>query len=145
LGCQNIKTYIQSGNAVFDTKVKNKNKIADEIGSRILEVCGFKPKIFLLKIEELQEAVRNNPFETGDGKTLHFFFLSSQPDPANLEKLTAIKSHSEEFKLEQNVFYLYAPYGIGMSKLAAKAEQALGVPVTARNWNTINKLIEMTK
>ncbi|MGD8940251.1 MAG: hypothetical protein PVJ72_12780, partial [Gammaproteobacteria bacterium] len=61
------------------------------------------------------------------------------------EKLIAVKSKSEEFKLHKNVFYLYAPDGIGRSKLAAKVEQCMGLPVTARNWNTVNKLISMVK
>jgi uncharacterized protein (DUF1697 family) len=55
------------------------------------------------------------------------------------------KSKSEEFKLNKNIFYLYAPDGVGRSKLAAKVEQALGVSVTARNWNTVSKLIAMVK
>ena len=43
----------------------------------------------------------------------------------------------------KNIFYLYAPEGIGRSRQAAKGEQGLGVPVTARNWNTVRKLLEM--
>ena len=47
--------------------------------------------------------------------------------------------------LSNNVFYLYAPDGIGRSKLAADAEKALGVPITARNWNTVSALISMAE
>ena len=76
---------------------------------------------------------------------MHFFFLESFPNTSNLEGLTAIKTDSEEFKLQNNIFYLYAPDGIGRSKLAAKVEQKLGVELTARNWNTVSKLSEMIK
>ena len=62
-----------------------------------------------------------------------------------LDGLVNVKSNAEEFKLINNIFYLYAPDGIGRSKLAALIEQNMGVPVTARNWNTISRLISMAK
>ena len=104
---------------------------------------GFEPKVLLLESADLFAAVDNNPFETKNGKALHFFFLTSHPEAPDLEQLAAVKSGSEEFKLVGNIFYLYTPDGMGRSKLAAKVEQHLGVPVTARNWNTISKLISI--
>jgi uncharacterized protein (DUF1697 family) len=145
MGCENVKTYIQSGNAVFRTKESKTKRIAEEIGSKILASHGFRPKVLLLGVSELEEAIINNPFRTEDGKALHFFFLESTPLKPDLEILENIKSGSEEFRLNKNLFYLYAPDGIGRSKLAAKVEQALGVPATGRNWNTINILIAMAK
>lgn len=145
IGCTNVKTYIQSGNAVFRNKKKSANKISREIGSRILESHGFEPRVLLLEISELHEAIENNQFNTEAGKALHFFFLDSHPVHPNLERLMAAKSKSEEFKLHNKVFYLYAPEGVGRSKLAAKVEPCLGVPVTARNWNTVSKLMSMVQ
>jgi uncharacterized protein (DUF1697 family) len=144
-GCERVKTYIQSGNAVFRTKRNRTKRIAEEISSKILESHGFKSKVLLLGISELEEAIANNPFKTEDGKALHFFFLESTPIKPDLDGLANIKSNSEEFNLNRNILYLYAPNGVGRSKLAAKVEQVLGVPVTARNWNTISRLIEMVK
>jgi uncharacterized protein (DUF1697 family) len=145
MGCENIRTYIQSGNAVFRAKKEKAGSIAGEISSRVLESRGFMPKVLLLELSELQDAVENNPFNIEDGKALHFFFLNSHPDNPDLKKLMAVKSRSEEFQLHKKVFYLYAPDGIGRSKLAVKVEQCLGTPVTARNWNTVNKLVSMVK
>jgi uncharacterized protein (DUF1697 family) len=101
--------------------------------------------VLLLKVSELEDAIENNPFKTLEGKTLHFFFLESTPVKPDIDGLSNIKTNSEEFNLNKNIFYLYAPDGIGRSKLAAKVEHALGVPVTARNWNTVSKLIAMVK
>lgn len=145
MGCEKINTYIQSGNVVFQSKEKQSSKIAGEISSKILESHGFEPKVLLLEIAELQDAIKNNPFETEDGKALHFFFLDSHPKDPDLERLMAVKLKSEEFSLNKNIFYLYTPDGIGRSKLAAKVEQCMGVPVTARNLNTVSKLIAMVK
>jgi uncharacterized protein (DUF1697 family) len=143
MGCTNVKTYIQSGNVVFQNEKMQSDKIAQEISSEIKKHHEFEPKVLLLKQAELQQAVDNNPFDTKEGRALHFFFLDSYPKHADLERLVAVKSQSEKFKLIDEVFYLYAPEGIGRSKLAAKVEQCLGVPVTARNWNTVNKLFSM--
>jgi uncharacterized protein (DUF1697 family) len=145
MGCEKVKTYVQSGNAVFRAKENQTKKIAEEISSKILESHGFKPKVLLIEATELENAVKNNPFKTTEGKTLHLFFLESTPVEPNLDELEDVKSNTEEFKLGKNIFYLYAPDGIGRSKLAAKVEKVLGVPVTARNWNTVSKLFAMVK
>lgn len=143
IGCEKVRTYINSGNVVFQRRKTSSDKLAGEISSKISEGYGFKPKVLVLEIAELQAAIENNPFKTENGKVLHFFFLDSLPEKPDLVKLAAIKSNSEQFKLINNIFYLYAPDGVGHSKLAAKVEQCLRVPVTARNWNTVSKLISM--
>ena len=145
MGYKNVMTYIQSGNVVFQSIKKCTKNTAKDISAKILECHGFEPKVLLLEKSELQNSVDNNPFKSKTGKTLHFFFLESRPQKPDLEKLLAVKSKSEEFELVKNVFYLYAPDGIGRSALASNVEKCLGVPVTARNWNTVSKLITMVK
>lgn len=145
MGCEDIKTYIQSGNVVFRSKKKKSNKAPKEISSKILDSRGFEPKVLLFEISDFKKAIENCPFKTENGKTLHFYFLDSPPNKPDIEGLTALQSKSEEFKLNKNIFYLYAPDGIGRSKLAAKVERCLGVSATARNWNTVRKLMSMAK
>lgn len=140
MGYANVQTYLQSGNVVFQSRKQIGAKHAAEIGRSILEEKGFAPTVLLLSAEELQRTLANNPFATRNGKALHCFFLESQPRRPNHERLNALKAESEAFKLGEKVFYLYAPEGVGRSKLAASVEKALGVPVTARNWNTVSKL-----
>jgi uncharacterized protein (DUF1697 family) len=145
LGCSNIKTYIQSGNVVFQLAEEKSDNIVEKLSQKILEHYQFEPMVLLIKPTDLDDAVKNNPFNTKDGKALHFFFLGSGSEAPDLEKAAAIKTSSEAFSLIKEVFYLYAPDGIGHSKLAAKVEQILGVPVTARNWNTVNKLMSIVQ
>jgi uncharacterized protein (DUF1697 family) len=57
-----------------------------------------------------------------------------------MEALAAKKTNSERFWLAKSVLYLHAPEGVGRSKLARDAERHLGVPATARNWRTVEKL-----
>jgi uncharacterized protein (DUF1697 family) len=132
MGCEKVKTYIQSGNVVFKNDKQHSIEIAREISAEILESHGFEAKVILLDTTELRYAIENNPFKTTDGKALHFFFLDSHPEHPDLDRLMSAKAKSEEFKLDKNIFYLYAPDGIGRSKLAVKIEQ-----------NTVKKLIEM--
>ena len=145
LGYSNVQTYIQSGNAVFQSKKKIEKNGAGDIGREILKKKGFEPKILLLSSKELQDVIKDNPFSTDVGKALHFFFLDSQPKEPNLERLESLKVESEEFKMAKSVFYLYAPDGVGRSKLAAAVEKTIDVPVTARNWNTVSKLKSMVE
>ena len=72
-------------------------------------------------------------------------FLASAPEKPNLKALERLKSASERFQLIDKVFYLYAPDGIGKSRLAANVERLLRVPMTDRNWRTVCKIREMAE
>ena len=147
LGCQNIQTYIQSGNAVFESVTSDTARLAKSISAEVEKRRGFAPHILLLKLEQLKKAIANNPFPEGekDPKTLHVGFLASVPKQPDLKKLESIRVETERFQLIDSIFYLHAPDGIGRSKLAANSERLLGVPMTDRNWNTVRKLLEMAK
>jgi uncharacterized protein (DUF1697 family) len=134
---QNVRTYIQSGNIVLESEMPPEN-----IGSLIETQFGFKPDILILDKQEFLKAVNNNPFQTTIGNHLHFNFCKQKPD-ADIVKIEESKTTTEEYSIIDKVVYFYAPDGIGRSKLAAKMEKFLGVSVTARNLNTVNKLVEM--
>ena len=146
LGCSAVKTYIQSGNVVFDHVSSDDNSLSQAIGSAIQKRFGFSPQILLLTASELQQAVAHNPFPdaTAEPKTLHLWFLANGPNASDLDKVQKLKSASESFVLAGRVFYLHAPKGIGRSKLAARIEKLLGVPVTARNWRTVTKVLDLS-
>ena len=143
LGCEDVRTYIQSGNVVFNIDDPSKANLAKRLSDAVLEAHGFAPKVLMLTASEFSTAISNNPFSTEDGKLLHFFFLSETPKSPDLEKLETLKLPSEVHELKHNVFYLYAPEGVSRSKLFAKVEKCLGVPATARNWHTVKKLSSM--
>ena len=137
---RDVKTYIQSGNVVLKSQ---KNPEAN-ISSIVQNKYGFKPEVFALGDSEFITSIKNNPYSSKEGKTMHFYFCKSSPK-VDTEKLKIIKSVSEEYYIEGRVFYLYAPDGIGRSKLVANIESCLRVPVTGRNLNTVNKLQSMVK
>jgi uncharacterized protein (DUF1697 family) len=147
LGLQNIRTYIHSGNVVFGSKEVDLSELAGRMSAAIKESHGFTPHVLLLEQDELENALASNPFPKAESapKTLHLFFLASTPENPDLETLESIKRESERFDLRGRVLYLHAPDGIGRSKLAARVEKSLGVPVTARNWRSIGKIMAMAR
>jgi uncharacterized protein (DUF1697 family) len=134
---RNIRTYIQSGNLVLQSHEKPEN-----IALLIHDRFGFEPEVFVFEEPEFSAAVEKNPYASGDGKHVHFFFCNEQPE-INIEKLERLKSDSEQYHVNGRVCYFFAPEGIGRSKLAANMESCLGVSATGRNLNTVRKLKEM--
>lgn len=145
LGLEDVRTYVQSGNAVCRGQGEPAPELGEEISAAIEERKGFRPQALLLSRDRLGAAIRANPFPEAEAQPnrLHLFFLASAPESPDLDGLEAARAPTERFHLADDVFYLHAPDGIGRSKLAAKAERLLRVPATARNWRTVQKLREM--
>lgn len=148
LGALEVKTYIQSGNAVFVWKATDTSKLANQIRAEIKQRRGFDPHILLLEFKDLEKVIQQNPFPAeaeADPKAVHAGFLAAAPERPDLKTLESLKSDSERFRLIGRVFYLHAPEGVGRSKLAAKSERLLGVPMTDRNWRTVQTLWKMAQ
>jgi uncharacterized protein (DUF1697 family) len=145
LGARNIKTYIQSGNAAFQSSKENVANLSERIGTEINKRSGFQPHVLILGLSEIEKAITGNPFPEAEAEpiSLHLGFLACTPENPDLQKLADLKKESEHFLLQGNVFYLHAPEGVGQSKLAANIEKLLGVPMTDRNWKSVCKIREM--
>ncbi len=149
LGAEGVKTYIQSGNVVFGWKGKDISGLANRMTAEIKKRRGFEPYVLLLDLADLEKIIKKNPFPEavsgGDERALHAGFLGAAPKHPDLKMLESLKIDSERFHLTRDVFYLHAPDGVGRSKLAAKAERVLGVPMTDRNWRTVITLWKMAQ
>ncbi len=142
---QDVQTYIQSGNVVFRAEDSDCRKLATRIAGRVEKNQGFRPRVLLLSPEELQSAIDGNPFAEGEAepKNLHLAFLAAAPANPQIDRIEAALADSERYRLTERVFYLYAPDGIGRSKLASNIERYLGVEATGRNWRTVSRLAEL--
>jgi len=147
LGLREIRTFIQSGNVIFQSPAADRAQLARTIGAAVRASHGFEPLVLLIDPNRLQKAMLANPFPAGEaaGNTLHLGFLERVPPHPDLEGIERLRTPSERFELKGDVFYLHAPDGIGRSRLANGAERLLGVSMTSRNWNTLSKLREMTR
>ncbi len=145
LGCQQVKTYIQSGNVVFQSKGNNASRLSSQITSAIKKQHGFESYVLLLEAADFKKAVSGNPFPDAESEpeTLHVGFLASVPNNPDLMMLESLRKETERFVLKDVLFFLHAPAGVGRSKLAANAEKLIGVVMTDRNWRTVCKLKDM--
>ena len=144
LRCTHVRTYIQSGNVVFDAPDGSRVSAAS-IAAAVQAETDIDARVLVLTAAELRRAAEHNPFAAEDGGTVHLFFLeSAAPDP-DLDAIRRLCKDSERWRLADAVFYLHAPEGIARSKLAAAVERKLGVGATARNWRTVRKVMEMAE
>ena len=144
LGCEQVCTYIQSGNAVFATR-QTTGDLANALEAALDANFGFRPDVFILDFDTFKAIAAANPYSAAEESPsqVHVAFLADAPADPDLAKLEELKSPTESFALIGNAFFLHAPDGIGRSKLSAGVERALGVPVTGRNWRTVSKLLEL--
>ncbi len=146
VGCTNVQTYIQSGNVVFTNPIRSEAKLKQSIEDAIEGRFGFRPAALLISPKFLRQAIEDNPYSQAESqpKAVHFFFLANAAGKPDLASLESIATATEQFTLIDRVFYLYTPDGLGRSKLATCIEKRLGVPTTARNYNTVQMLDRMT-
>lgn len=144
LGCENIVTYIQSGNAVFLSR-SDAAELAAAIAAAVKNGFGFAPRVLVLSVDRFASIAAANPYRDAEQmpRSLHVWFLTDAPVDPDLDTLTELRTGNERFTLGDGAFYLFAPDGIGRSKLAAKVDRCLGVETTARNWNTVSKLLDL--
>jgi uncharacterized protein (DUF1697 family) len=147
LGLSDVRTYIQSGNAVFRSERASSSKLAGRLARAIEASHGFLPQVIVLSLEAFEAAAAASPFPKSDAadKTVHLLFLSAPATDADVEAMNRVKASSEEFELASTVLYLHTPDGFGRSKLATKVERLLGVPATGRNWRSVTKILELAR
>ncbi len=149
LGFDDVKTYIQSGNVVFKAPARNNGDLAKRIEERVLRQFGFPVPVVVKTAGEIGEVIANNPLlkEKGiDPTKLHVTFLACAPDKSALKMLDAAAVAPDQFRCYGQAVYLHCPNGYHASKLTNNVlEKMLKVGTTTRNWNTVNKLWEMTR
>ncbi len=143
LGFGEVRTYIQSGNALF-TSEKPPPACTELIEGRLAREMRGKVAALLKTPAELAEVIARNPFLARpeiDQTKLHVTFLRSVPTAPGLHKLGQVQSGEDEFQAVGSEVYVYCPNGYGRTKLSNQAiERALSVEATTRNWNTVKKL-----
>lgn len=144
-GFENVATYINSGNAVLRSGM-SREKVLASVAKICEERFGFTKAIHVPTLAEWEALVANNPFpDFGAGKHLHAAVLASDPTKEAIERLRAHADAGEAIDVVGRVAYLHTANGFGTSKLGEKFDKWIGVENTARNWNTVLKLLELAK
>lgn len=147
LGAREVRTYLQSGNVVFEGPDLDPATLAERLADAVMADHGFRPRTLVLEAAGLERVVHANPYPqaTAEPKSLHLFFPLEPPAEPDLTHLEGVRQPTERYALTGGVLYLHAPEGIGRSKLAGRVDQALGVETTARNWRTASKVLRLAR
>lgn len=138
-------TYIQSGNIIFKTEETDPKKLTTMITEAIEKQFSFSVPVLILKKEEMETIITENPFlATKDIMKLHVTLLDNLPEKKLLDSTRDEKYQSDEFIIKGTTIYLYCPDGYGMTKFSTTFfEKKLGVQATTRNWKTMNATLEL--
>ena len=143
-GLTDVKTYIASGNVLFRSKL-DEDRLEAMIGDLVETHFGFRASFFLITLTHLKKVLLENPYKDHEhqGKAQHVFFFKTPPTRVDRDLLDSLKIDSEAYTVTDEVMYLYAPEGIGRSKMADKIGRAVKADMTARNLNTVETLRDM--
>jgi uncharacterized protein (DUF1697 family) len=149
MGFSNTKTYIQSGNLIFEASNDSTASLSEKISQGILGDFGISVPVTLKTAQEIGQIIKRNPFPGMPGidhSKLHVTFLCGDPPPKALEQLLPLASKPEQVRIIGQEIFLYCPNGYGISKLSNTAiEKKLRVGATTRNWKTVNTLLAMAQ
>ncbi len=145
----NVRTYIQSGNIVFNCSRSAPYRLQNLIQAKIWEEYGFEVPVIVKTPDQLEETLGNNPFQKEaekDAKKVLVTFLAEVPSTSRVEALKALDYSPEKWLLRKADLYLYAPNGYGKAKMNNNFfESKLKVRATTRNWRTVNILVQMAR
>lgn len=136
-GFDRVETYIASGNVVFECK-KRAVLVESELESRLHNYARKPVQVFVRTAAELQAILLENPFPRTEPKHTYVLFLKGKP-PRDVAT-DVRRQANEELRVGKREIYIHYPAGMGQSKLQIAAARN----GTARNINTITKLVEMT-
>ena len=144
VGCADVRTYVQSGNAVVRAPARLADALPTRLGDAIERALGFRPAVIVRSAQAWRDIAAAHPFEAEgvEPKLLHVAFLDAAP--AAGRALDPARSPGDRALVRGEEVFLHYPSGSGRSKLDnAYLERALGVASTMRNWRTVGALAAM--
>lgn len=147
-GCANVSTYIQSGNVVFDADASTVDQLRDDVSTRILKAHGLTVPVVVRSRDEIAAVPSQNPYASRaiDDAKFYVYFLRDAPTAAAVADLHPDRSPGDEFTVIGRDIYVWLRTGAADTKLTnAWFDRQLATVSTARNWRTVNKLIELSR
>ncbi len=149
LGFSAVRTYIQSGNIIFQSAKTNKLAVAQIIEQAIMDEFGFDVPCIVLVADELEQLINRNPFNDEDEvkkEQLHLTFLKSIPNKDNKTRIETYDYSPDQFQIEEDKVFIYCEGKYHLTKLGNTFfEKQLGVSASTRTWKTVLKLNELYK
>ncbi|MFV1983264.1 MAG: DUF1697 domain-containing protein [Thiohalomonadales bacterium] len=150
LGFENVVTYIQSGNVLFNTKTKNKADLKSIIEQAIKKTYKFHVPVIIRSKNDFKKIINNLPFKSIDteknGTIVLVTFLSDKPSKDKYTEIQQYVKSPEKLVIKDKEVYLYCPNGYGKSKLSNNfIENKLSVEATTRSWKSIHKIYDLAE
>ena len=144
---RSVRTYVQSGNVIFETFSSNTATLSRAIETAIEKKFGFSVSVVLRTPDELKKIVSGNPFLKGRGvqtERLYVTLLKELPEKKVVSSLEMNQASNEKYVVKGREIYLYCPNGYGRTKLNNNIfEKKLNAVATTRNWKTTTTLLEL--
>jgi len=151
LGYENVATYVQSGNVVFEGGGGSGAAVehAGRIERALADELALSSKVLVRSGAEMTAVVKGNPFAAQAAKDptkVHVAFLSAQAPKAKFAAATADADAfaPDEVVVGARVLYFHHPNGVAGSRLKVDFQKVLGLDLTARNWRTVESLTKLT-
>lgn len=145
LGFENVKTYINSGNVIFETRKTDDKKLAEKIESAIEKTFSLNIKTMVRTVGEIEDIIENNPFagQFESHKDLHVLFTDEEMPDEKRELLLSNNSENEKFAVRGREIFCLLKINFPDSLLGKDyIGKKLKISATARNWRTVNKVLE---
>jgi uncharacterized protein (DUF1697 family) len=146
-GYGDVRTHLQSGNVLLSSDLPP-DRLADEVREAMAARFGMEIPVIVRTRDELAAVVERDPLRdvVDDPRRYQVNFLAAEPDPEAVRGLEAHDLLPERVAVVGREAYAWHANGIQRSPLAKLlSDGALGVTATARNWNTVTKLLELAE
>jgi uncharacterized protein (DUF1697 family) len=144
-GHEDIRTHLQSGNVVLTSPVPA-DRLQRDLERQIAGGLGLDVQVIVRTRDEMADVIARDPL----GDVAHnparylVYFLSAEPDSDVVRELGSLDVTPEQFVVSGREIYAWHPEGVHRSRLSKPfSERRLGVRATARNWNTVVRLLAM--
>ena len=140
LGCANVATYIQSGNVIFEAG--STPSLGKQIEHQIQQTFGFEVEVFLRRMDEVRAILETSPFGQQGEETVFIHLLHAAPKAESRQALLALSTETDRFAVQGREVYWLRRDRAKSPFDNNRIEKALGTSATARNLNTMTKIVE---
>ncbi len=141
-GLENVQTYIQTGNIIFESAETSASRLEEQIERQLEKATGKPIRVFVRTMKEAAALVKDCPFEPGEGETVHVVILDKKPAKKNIDALIAQQSKADEFAVKGKTAFNLRRDRESSVFSNNFIEKVLGVPGTTRNLTTIKKIAD---
>jgi uncharacterized protein (DUF1697 family) len=147
LGHSEVRTLLNSGNAVFQSKRPNVAKISSGIQAAIAQNCGFSVSVMVITAEDLDLIIRENPLmRVAKDPARHL--VAFVADAKHLDPMRPLLEEDwtpDALAMTRRAAYLWCSTGLIESKMSQVFARRAGASITMRNWATVLKLQSAAK